>query len=568
MSITHDEYRRARAIAEPGSKLLLQVIRPNQRGRKSLDPLIFLTGMQLSIDKYNVATLTSIHSVLTKDLMLEDQLNLGTRKFLPNGKTHIISVSDLYNLTRRISKMTNFSQKRAPLLSKEERHIRREWIDNIVNAILDPTLPPRPEGSHDYALDGTGIWASERSKKAIPKDSPPDVQHEELIPAVDLTKAEEGSTSSIEVSPDAILVKSGRGQHGVSDASIGGKTSKDGKQNYFFGYDVEAMVRVPALSTDESRVRTEPNLLERLVVIPAGIDIVNPCLRMFDRMFAEGLKINAILVDRHYSYKKFDRWLQELFIRDIEQVSDLHHNDQGYKDWDGMKMAAGWAHCPGTPDRLGTIPSLGPTASAEEAEIFRANINERQAFAAKRINPLTKDGKVRFGCPAISGTVGCPLRPETMATATLLDMPTVIDTPGVIGRPSICTQKSVQIQVKSEPEKMVMKVYQRSYWGSNSWRLSYARRTYVEGWFGVLKNTTATGYHRGSHQFTGLPLVTIVLAVAAATTNLRLLRAWHEETGLGDVTHPLLQPDEEFHGFTQLTQREATRLDEQHREAS
>lgn len=145
MSVTHDQYRRARAIAEPGSKLLLQVIRPTQRGRKTLDPLIFLTGMQLSIDKYNVATLTSIHSVLTKDLMLEDQLHLGTRKFLPNGETHIISVSDLYNLTRRISKMTNFSKQRAPLVTQEERHIRRAWIDKIVNAILDPTLPHVPK---------------------------------------------------------------------------------------------------------------------------------------------------------------------------------------------------------------------------------------------------------------------------------------------------------------------------------------------------------------------------------------------------------------------------------------
>jgi hypothetical protein len=437
-----------------------------------------------------------------------------------------------------------------------------------VKAILDPTLPPRPEGSHDYALDGTGIWASEKSKKALPKTSPPDAQHEELVPAVDLTIEEEESLTPNAGSSDVTLVKSGRGQHGVSDAARGVKTSKDSNQNWFYGYDVEAMVRVPAISPLEKKVRTEPNLLERLVVIPAGSDIVNPCLRMFDRMFAEGLKISAILVDRHYSYKKFDRWLQELSKRDIEQICDLHHNDQGFKDWDGMKMAAGWAHCPGTPERLGIIPSLSPIASSQEVEIFRSNIEERQAFAAKRINPLGIDGKVRYGCPAINGTVGCPLRPETMATAIKLNLPIVANPPGEIGRPSICTQQSVQVQVKTVPQQIVMKIYQRSYWGSASWRLSYARRTYVEGWFGVLKNTTATGYHRGSHQFTGLPLVTIVLAVAAATTNLRLLRAWHEETGLGDVTHPLLQPDEEFHGFTQLTQREATRLDEQHREAS
>ena len=46
-----------------------------------------------------------------------------------------------------------------------------------------------------------------------------------------------------------------------------------------------------------------------------------------------------------------------------------------------------------------------------------------------------------------------------------------------------------------------MKIYQRSYWGSNSRRMSHERRTYIEGWFGVLKNTKATGYYRGSHQF-------------------------------------------------------------------
>lgn len=126
---------------------------------------------------------------------------------------------------------------------------------------------------------------------ALPKNTLPDPEHEEMIQAVDLTKDEEESPSSSEGSSDATMVKTGRGQHGESDASRGGKTSKDGKQNYFFGYDVEAMVRVPALTMDEKKVRTEPNLLERLVVIPAGADIVRPCLRMFDRMFAEGKKL-------------------------------------------------------------------------------------------------------------------------------------------------------------------------------------------------------------------------------------------------------------------------------------
>jgi hypothetical protein len=557
MSITHDQYRRARSISEPAARLLLDAIRPSQRGRKSLDPLIFLTGMQLAIDIYNVATITKIHTVLTRDLTLEDRLKLGSEKILPNGKSRAITQNDLYVLTRRISKMLDFSSRRAPLLSKCARHERRDHIDAIVAALLDTTLPIRPEGSHDYALDGTGIWAAERSRKKIPTAMPPDPEHEEESTTNDPLDSENQIPIGRSLTTPLHTPNPGKGNHGESDADIGAKTNKEGNREYFFGYDVEAVVRVPAISTCDVRVRTEPNLLERLVVIPAGTDIVSTCLRMFDRMAAQGIRIQSLLVDRHYNYKKYDRWLQELLNREIEQVADMHKNDQGFKDWDGVKMAAGWAHCPSTPDRLGKIPTLGPTASEEEVRVFNALINERRAYMAKRINPMSKDGKIRFGCPALDGAVGCPLRPGTMATATLLNLPIIMEPPAEVGRPSICTQKSVQLHVKTEAQKRATKTYQRFYWGSKQWRLSYARRTYVESWFGVLKNTTATGFHRGSHQFRGLPLVTIVLSMAAATTNLRLLRAWHEETGLGDPTHPLLQEDREFHGFKELTKEEA-----------
>ena len=116
------------------------------------------------------------------------------------------------------------------------------------------------------------------------------------------------------------------------------------------------------------------------------------------------------------------------------------------------------------------------------------------------------------------------------------------------------------IRVETPERKRVMKMAQRHYWGSKQWRLSYAMRTYVESWFGVLKHTTSTGFHRGSHQFKGLPLVTLVVAVAAATTNLRLLRTWNEETGLGDVTHPLFRPDVPPKGNIELNPDSAKRI--------
>lgn len=83
----------------------------------------------------------------------------------------------------------------------------------------------------------------------------------------------------------------------------------------------------------------------------------------------------------------------------------------------------------------------------------------------------------------------------------------------------------------------------------------------VEGWFGVLKSASSTGMDRDSYQFRGLPWVTLVLSLAAAVTNLHLLRSWHESSGLGDPDHPLLRPDQPFHGFTQLSAEQAREID-------
>jgi len=105
-------------------------------------------------------------------------------------------------------------------------------------------------------------------------------------------------------------------------------------------------------------------------------------------------------------------------------------------------------------------------------------------------------------------------------------------------------------------------MHQKHYCSTREWQKDFNRRTYIEGWFGVLKSATATGLNRGSHQFYGLATTTLIMAAAAAVTNMRLLRTWHVETGLGDESHPLLKPDEPFHGFNQLSPEQASGIDE------
>lgn len=56
-----------------------------------------------------------------------------------------------------------------------------------------------------------------------------------------------------------------------------------------------------------------------------------------------------------------------------------------------MKIPADWAHFPSTPDRLGSIPALGPTESEEEVALFNRLTNKRRAYMDKRINPMNKE---------------------------------------------------------------------------------------------------------------------------------------------------------------------------------
>lgn len=557
MSVTHDDYRRARHIGDALAPLLSEALRASKRGRKSMDARIFCCGLILSIDVYSSATVTEIHRVLTRDLPREKQWHLGVLRRNQKGEVTQLRVEDLYNFTRRFARL-DYTPERAPDLSNQERNRRKRVLADMSDAILDATLPPRPNGGSDYALDGTGIWAHEKSSRSAPAVKEQIDHHEEDLEDT-ATHAADGARTDIEVLTPPTT---SRGSKGCSDAGWGVKTAKDGGRESYFGYQAQAWVRIPD-SRGNGRRRSEPMLVERLVLRAGNEDIVEPCFETMYRMLSDGIKIASLAVDRHYSYKSYMRWVRRLLAMGIRQIADMHANDQGFRDWDGIRMAAGWAHCPCTPDHLGVINGLEVDATDEEIEAFEARIDERQRYAAQRVAPLDAAGRVRFRCPARNGTVGCPRIEGTVAAAVELGMPIIQDAPPDETAPRICVQETVQLRVENEDQARAMKMHQKHYWGTPEWRRDFNRRTYVEGWFGVLKSSTATGLNRGSHQFYGLATSTLVMAAAAAVTNMRLLRTWHAETGLGDDTHPLLQPDEPFHGFSQLTAAQAAAIDEQ-----
>ena len=545
MSITADDYRRARSIAEPAAAHILAAIRPDKRGGAGLHPRVLVTGMLLSIDARGTATIADVHNILTHALPRELQWDLGVLGG-PEDNPRQVTINQLYKLTQRISTYLDHTEGRAPGLNDNQRQARRQTLAGIPTDLLANTLINRPDDAADYALDGTGIWAAERAPAAIPATTD------------EATQVNADLADGTAPAP----AKAGRGDKGASDAAFGGKTGKDGRTQMYYGYDCEALIRIPNQRPGNT-ARPEPSLVEQLVVLPASTHITEPCLGLIDRIIASGQHIDHLLVDRHYSYKQFEQWLSPLLARGITQVADAHANDQGFRDWDGMRVAAANFHCPATPDHLGVIPTLGPNPTRDERRATHARIDERRAYAMQYVERLDAGDRMRVRCPARNGTLGCPLVPGTVPAAATAGLP-VVTPPAEADRPKVCCQDTVTLHLRTDAQKTAMKLAQPQYWGSPEWGRNYARRTYIEGWFGVLKSKSSIDCRRGSHQFRGLALVTLVLACAAAVTNMRMLRKWHHETGLGDPTHPLLQPDQEFYGFTQLDVEGARAIDEAH----
>ena len=514
---------------------------------------LFLAGMLLAASTYKKTHITVIHKVLTEDLPLQTQMDWGIRQQRPTltgGEVWVLSIDDLENVSRRILDRMNYTENRLPDRESpgdmaDERARRYAQLTNIIDTLIRATHIPRPNGASDYALDSTGMWANERAWRALPDQSSVvenedsfGPSEEEIIAIIEADQEEDSAPT--ERKQKAKKARKG----GPTDAAFGAKTGKDGRNETYFGYEMHALVRVPETNAAGTK-RTEPALVEAIRLTPAGRDIVNASLEVIDTVRATGQRITHLMTDRHYSFKKWRRWAQELIKRDVAQVVDLRVDDHGFKDWQGMTIVAGHPHCPSTPITLAEIlkPELG--ASSEKWDVFTELIAERSAYATGVTKPMDEHGSARFTCPALAGTIGCPLRLGTIAAAQELGLPIVVKPPHPDEAPTLCSQNSVGLKITTDEQATAMKVHQKFLWGTPKWIAKYARRTFVEGWFGIFKGDTAAAKKRGSSLYVGLAHATLESTMFAAVSNVIALRSWHEETSLGDVNHPLLaQPEE------------------------
>jgi hypothetical protein len=459
-------------------------VRPTRRGRpRQLTVRALLVGMKLAVDTAKTACLSDVHAVLTDGLGPSAQRDLG---ILDPKTGATVSVHQVRRLLSAIHAKLDPSPATARGLTPEELAERGASLQAILDMMLAATMPVSAEHSGGYAVDGTGTWSWAKGRAKTNR------------------------------SPDP-------------DAAWGVKTHKTGRTESYFGYELHAVVRVGRLGADGSDT---PCLAERIAVVPASSSPTRPVLDALARMIRGGTAVADVVADRGYTYK--NDWAPGLHALGIDPVADLHANQYGPRGTHaGARIIAGTPHCPAMPATFDTIHRPERLVQTPALDTFTADIERREQWSLRRVAGPDRDGKERYECPARAGKLRCPLQPGSLALP--LATPTVLTPPDPDTAPTCCSQRTITV-----PGEVDAKARQRHYWGSPNWVKAFNRRSRVEGWFGNLKNDNTEALGRGAFRVMGMCKTSIMVAIFAAATNLRLLRAWARRTRGNDDLMPLL----------------------------
>lgn len=563
-----DVAKAVHVVRASGAAEILRELMPKRKAGRptALTEELFLIGSVLSALEGEGMVLTDVYSVLTERMDRDWQVRLGIRETIA-GKP-AFSQDAVHRFSGRLSEHLEFGLDSAPTLSSAERAHRRDGTYRMLYALTDETLIET--NSLYRSIDSTGIWSWGRNQgnkglaallkelEALKAEGRDD-EHAYLAAAVDRLKVEldkaakagkKTATSSV-VDPAAdpdpsaeseIEDDSGRRPYDP-DARSGAKTAKNGATEWFYGYSVHAVARVAEPGREYT---SEPNLIERFVVAPGVRELVDSSNQLLDGLRAENGERLVILGDRAYSNLTEDNWYHRLREKGFTQVVDMREEHQTWTDVDGMRVTAGWPHCPATPDRFESI--VKPIQGREE---FHAQIAERQQYAMG-LHAQSDTGR-RFKCPALCGTVRCALRPETMASR---ELPLVENPPDAATAPKCCTAQTVTVRM-DDPNARA-RLWQDDYWGTPEHTRKMNRRTSIEQAFSKLKSPDMHGMSRGFVRVAGLARVTLAVGMIIVAHNIRVLETFAErhndEARAAD--HPLMQPRDE-HVVLHLDQDEA-----------
>lgn len=522
---------------------LVAGIQRSPRGLKTNVGMVrlLILGLLLAIEESQTVTISGAYEALTTRLDIRDQVRLGVK--IGPGPKDFIKPACLYHAAKLLTEGLAYGKSVEAVLSHDERDRRHDLLISACNALLDYTAEATEVDDRELAVDATGIWGWAKGKY-LPKPSRAEIeaQDDELIKRA-LEELAGGTVTTAEDLDGAEIAKDQSIFADLDpDSEWAGKTGKNGGTQRFYGKHAHAIVAVPKATIDDDPATRAP-IVRRIEVTPAATaDLAKVTLSMIDSLPS---KIKSLLIDRHYSYKRFDQWQRELISRKIRQVLDLRSDDHAVLKHPESTYVDGAGHCPAMPEEHLLLPRPGMFASREEHVAFQTKIAKRESYAYVVAEHMDAKGRMKLQCPARDYKVACPLYAPSMLVAAEMGL-TIVNTdllglePGE-APPRCCTQETFRVTL---PEP-VAKLNQRKYWGSADWYAIYGRRSYVEGAFGNMKNPRTENLRRGSIQKNGLVWAQLVVTLIAVSYNLRMIRSRHDRMEFDPIEHPLLSSDEE-----------------------
>lgn len=508
--------------------------------------LLFI-GTLLAISETKSATIASAYEALLTKVDFRDQMRLGIRT--GEGPKDFIKCDRLYYASYLIADKLSYGKSTEGLITRYESARRHDAVLDACSAILDYTAEATEVDDTELAIDQTAVWAWSVGK-FCPKPTIEEIEDQSDEMTKEGLSALRGGDVNIADLGEMKVTDDPKKLKGFDpDAAWSGATAKDGGLKRFYGYFASVIAAVPRGRIDDDPTTRAP-IVRRVEMTSSTDDVVDVTLRLLDSI---PNKIKSILVDRHYSFKKFERWQLPLIKRNIRQVFDLRADDYKVLNYDEAIYVGGSGHCPAMPLHYTDDRRPGVFATREEHEAFQGKMESRYQYAHVVINQLDEKGSMKLRCPAREFKVACPLFPPSMEVAAELGLTTInTDLLGLEpGQelPRCCTQDSFRVTV---PEAAA-KLNQINYWGSKSWYRAFAGRASVEGVFGNLKNPRTENLKRGTIQKTGLVWVQLIVTLICATYNVRVIRNRHDRLEFDPIDHPLLSKDEETVTHVSLT---------------
>jgi len=449
----------ASGIAQAIEELLPAGVRGRQLPVRTL-----LLGMLLALADGRPAHLTRVHQALTS-LPEADQMRLGVTEDW-HGRPHQLTYRQVEHtfglITRALGK-------------KQPDGTPARALQHACDHLLEASIPTvHKNGSTTLAADWTDVETWSR---------PP--RH--------------GSTGCAD--PEA--------SWGHRNSNLPGP-----KGEMFFGYFLSA-----AVMARQENGPPVPELARRMTVCSCACDPVRALVPVLEKMPADGTGLGDIIADSGYAHRDAAAWAIPLRRAGAALVQDLHPHDRGPRGTHhGAIVCNGNLYCPCTPKPLLELGPLPPGASSDDITIHDAQAAELARHKFSRHTADDTDGYHRAACPATTGKLRCPLRPESMPLSR--DRPEILSVPE--HPPACCTQQTITIG----PD-VAAKTRQKHDYPSPAWRRSYARRTAAERGFATIKDTATTSISRGWCRQMGLTPLTLWIACLLAVRNQRIITAWN-----------------------------------------